>query len=83
MAQISFRMDDNLKKEAEAVCRDIGMTMSTAITIYLKRLAKEKRIPFDVVADPFYSSKNQAILDRRIADIREGKNLSEHELIEV
>lgn len=83
MAQISFRMDDNLKREAEAVCHDIGMTMSTAITIYLKRLAKEKRIPFDVVADPFYSSKNQDILDKRIADIREGKNLSEHELLEV
>ena len=33
--------------------------------------------------DPFYSPENSAILDKRIADIRIGKNISEHELIEV
>ena len=32
--------------------------------------------------DPFYSPENSAILDKRIADIRTGKNVSEHELIE-
>ena len=32
--------------------------------------------------DPFYSPKNSAVLDKRIADIRTGKNISEHELIE-
>ena len=57
--------------------------MSAAITIYLKRLGKERRIPFDLVADPFYSSKDIEVLDRRIADIKAGKNVSEHELIEV
>lgn len=31
--------------------------------------------------DPFYSPENSAILDKRIADIRTGKNVSEHELI--
>ena len=57
--------------------------MSAAITIYLKRLGKERRIPFDLVADPFYSAKDIAVLDKRIADIKAGKNISEHELIEV
>jgi len=65
------------------VCDDIGISMSAAITIYLKRLGKERRIPFDLVADPFYSSKNIEVLDKRIADIKAGKNISEHELIEV
>lgn len=83
MAQVSFRIDDKIKRDAEQVCEDIGISMSAAITIYLKRLGKERRIPFDLVADPFYSSKDIEVLDRRIADIKAGKNVSEHELIEV
>ena len=83
MAQVSFRIDDKIKKDAEHVCDDIGISMSAAITIYLKRLGKERRIPFDLVADPFYSAKDIAVLDKRIADIKAGKNISEHELIEV
>lgn len=83
MAQVSFRIDDKIKKDAEQVCDDIGISMSAAITIYLKRLGKERRIPFDLVADPFYSAKDIALLDKRIADIKAGKNISEHELIEV
>ena len=83
MAQVSFRIDDKIKRDAEQVCDDIGISMSAAITIYLKRLGKERRIPFDLVADPFYSPKDIEVLDRRIADIKAGKNVSEHELIEV
>ena len=83
MAQVSFRINDKIKRDAEQVCDDIGISMSAAITIYLKRLGKERRIPFDLVADPFYSSKDIEVLDRRIADIKAGKNVSEHELIEV
>ena len=82
MAQISLRIDDDVKRNAEQVCKDIGMSMSTAINIYLKKLGRERRIPFDVAADPFYSPENTAILERRIADMRAGRNVSQHELIE-
>ena len=83
MAQICLSIDDDVKREAEQVCEDMGMSMSTAVNIYLKRLSRERRIPFEVMAEPFWSSENAAILDRRIADIRAGRNMSEHELIEV
>jgi len=83
MAQISLRIDDDVKRKAEQVCKDIGISMSAAVNIYLKRLGKEGGIPFDVVADPFYSPENVSTLNRRIEDIKAGKNLSEHELIEV
>ena len=79
MAQISLRIDDEVKKTAEQVCDD----MSTEIVIYLKKLGREKRIPFELTADSFYSTENMAILDKRISDIKAGKNVSEHELIEV
>ena len=82
MAQISLRIDDDIKKIAEQVCKDMGMSMSTAVNIYLKKLGRERRIPFEITADPFYSAENIAVLDRRIADIKAGRNISEHELIE-
>ena len=82
MAQISLRIDDDIKKTAEQVCKDMGMSMSTAVNIYLKKLGRERRIPFEITADPLYSAENTAVLDKRIADIKAGRNISEHELIE-
>ena len=69
MAQISLRIDDAVKKNAEQVCSDIGISMSTAITIYLKKLGREKRIPFELSADPFYSDENIARLRKSIAQM--------------
>ena len=84
MAQISLRVDDNLKSSAERIFNDIGLSMSTAINIFLKTVVRENRIPFELSADPFYSMKNMEELERRVADIRSGKStLKEHELVEV
>ena len=86
MAQtsINFRMDEDLKREMEATCQDLGITMTTAFTIFAKKMSREKRIPFDVSVDPFYSEANMSRLRRAIADVESGKaRLTEHELIEV
>lgn len=84
MAQISLRVDDDLKRNAERTFDDIGLSMSTAINIFLKTVVRENRIPFELSADPFYSKENITELERRIADIRSGNSsLKEHELIEI
>ena len=82
MSQISLRVDDNVKRQAESVCAEIGMSLSTAINIYLKRLGRERRVPFDVSADPFYSDANVAVLRSRINDVNNGDNLVSYDLIE-
>lgn len=69
MAQISIRIDDEIKKSAEQVCEDIGMSMSTAITIYLKKLGRERRIPFELSADPFYSDENMVRLRKSVTQM--------------
>ena len=69
MAQISLRIDDDVKKSAEQACTDIGLSMSTAITIYLKKLGREKRIPFELSIDPFYSEENMTRLRKSIAQM--------------
>ncbi|SEM58679.1 DNA-damage-inducible protein J [Butyrivibrio sp. ob235] len=85
MAQsmVNFRMDDDLKKDMEDTCRDLGMNMTTAFTIFAKKMTRERRIPFDVSVDPFYSDENMNYLKRVISDIESGKaKLQGHDLIE-
>ncbi len=82
-AMINFRMDEELKKNMEETCRELGMSMTTAFTIFAKKMTREKRIPFEVSVDPFYSETNMRYLKKIITEIESGKaNLAEHELIE-
>ena len=86
MAQtsINFRMDEDLKREMESACQELGMNMTTAFTIFAKKMSRERRIPFEVSVDPFYSKANMERLQKAIADVESGKaKLTEHELIEV
>lgn len=62
MTQINLRVEEDVKATAEQVCSDLGMSMSTAITIFLKKMGRERRIPFEVSVDPFYSEQNMARL---------------------
>jgi DNA-damage-inducible protein J len=83
MAQINLRVDDEVKRNAEKTLDEIGLSMSTAINIFLKTVVRERRIPFELSADPFYSRENMAELERRVADLNSGKStLKEHDLIE-
>ena len=51
--------------------------------LFLTKAVRERRIPFEINADPFYSEENIALLERRAADIRNGTStLKEHDLIE-
>lgn len=78
---VNFRMDEELKKSMEKICSDMGLSMTTAFTIFAKKVIRERRIPFEVSADPFYSENNMAHLRRGISALNAGKGV-EHELIE-
>lgn len=83
-AQVSFRIDEDIKQNAERVLDDMGLTMSSAITVFLKKISREHRIPFEISADPFYSENNMNYLTKVIDGIEDGtRPLVEHELIEV
>lgn len=68
---VSVRMDEQLKKEFDGVCNDLGLTMSTAVIMLAKKMAREKRIPFEVSVDPFYSPENMERLRKSIAQMEE------------
>ena len=68
---------------AEQALNDMGLTMSAAITVFLKKIGRERRIPFEISADPFYSESNINHLNKVIDGIEDGtRPLTEHHLIE-
>lgn len=71
MAQttVSVRMDDSLKRDFDKVCNELGLSMTTAITMLAKKMTREKRLPFEVSVDPFYSDENMARLRKSIAQM--------------
>ena len=80
---VNFRLDEDVKKSMEQTCSELGLSMSTAFTIFAKKVGREKRIPFEVAIDPFYSESNIRYLENIVRDIKEGKaHFAEHELIE-
>lgn len=83
-AMVNFRMDAELKRSMESVCKDMGLSMTTAFTMFAAKVSRERRIPFEINADPFYSAANIAHLTRIASDVDSGKStLVEHDLIEV
>lgn len=51
MTKVSIRMDEELKKQAEELFDELGLNMTTAFTVFLKKAVREQRIPFEVSAD--------------------------------
>ena len=80
---VNFRLDEDGKKKMEEACADMGLSMTAAFTIFAKKVGRERRIPFEVSADPFYSESNMRRLEKIAAEINAGTaKLIEHDLIE-
>lgn len=88
MAQtlVNIRMDEDLKRNFDIVCNELGLNMTTAITIFAKKMSRERRIPFDVSIDPFYSEANKLALSESLEQVKNGnvviKTLEELEAME-
>lgn len=49
---ITIRMDENLKKQADALFDELGMSFTTAINVFVRQSLREGRIPFDITMKP-------------------------------
>ena len=49
-ATLSMRVDDALKKKFDMICNDFGFTSTAAITVFMKTVVRERRIPFEIKA---------------------------------
>ena len=67
MAQtsVNIRMDAELKRQFEAFCSDMGMSMTTAFCVFAKKAVREYRIPFEIGAEIPNEETRRAIEDAR------------------
>lgn len=65
MGQTAFtvRMDSEVKRQFDELCKDFGMSANTAFNIFARTVIKQERIPFEV------ESERQAALERARATI--------------
>ncbi|MBE6965578.1 MAG: type II toxin-antitoxin system RelB/DinJ family antitoxin [Ruminococcaceae bacterium] len=50
-ANMSIRMDTELKKQAEAMLADMGLNMTTAMNMFLRQVVRQGKIPFEIATD--------------------------------
>ena len=62
-ANINVRVDENLKKEAEGLFNDLGLNMSSAITMFLKSAVRYDGSPFDVRRNSFNAETRNALAE--------------------
>lgn len=62
--RVVARIDPATKDDAQAVLADMGLDMSTAINIFLKQVARDRRLPFTPDAvDPLDRATDLALED--------------------
>jgi DNA-damage-inducible protein J len=83
MANVNIRVDESLKREAEGIFSELGLTMSAATTMFYKQVVRFGGIPFELRVDPFYSTENQARLRASIADLEAGRGIVRKSLEEL
>lgn len=69
MAQtsVNFRMDEQLKRNVEEICQKMGMSLTTALTVFCRKVEQERKIPFEITAeasDPFYCESNVRSMEK-------------------
>ena len=85
MAQtnLNIRMDEELKKNFDMICTELGLNMTAAINVFARAVVRKHGIPFDLTIndDFFYSEADMERLRKSIASLEAGKGIV-HKLIE-
>lgn len=79
--QITMRADPAVKAVFEQICSEIGLSVNSAPNLFVKRVVRDRKIPFDLSADPFYCESNLRRLRQSAEAARRGL-VTEHDLIE-
>lgn len=67
---VTFRIDEDIKKKAEELFDELGMNLSTAFNVFLRQAVREQQIPFMISAnqpnETTLSAMDDAEMDRDI-----------------
>ncbi len=59
---MSIRVDSNLKQRFDVLCDEFGISNTSALTLFIKAVVRERRIPFEIRAVSLEDSRKQALL---------------------
>lgn len=68
---LHIRVEPRVKKEAEETLRDLGLSITEAINVFLTQVILNDGIPFEIKKPRYNKETIQAI-----EDVKRGKNLS-------
>lgn len=72
MTTVQARVDDKLKLEAEQTFKSMGLTISSAINIFLQQVVNQRKLPFEIVAPDLPN----AVTEKSLQDTLNGEGLS-------
>jgi len=79
---MTLRMDADLKREADTLCKEMGMTLSTAFNIFAKAMVRKRGIPFAITGNKsLYDEPNRSHLRAAMDELNAGGG-KEHGLVD-
>ena len=79
---MTVRMDSDLKRDAEQLCKEMGMTLSTAFNIFAKTMVRKRGIPFAVTGNTsLYDEPKRSHLRAAMDELNAGHGVA-HELVD-
>lgn len=77
--RISIRIDDDVKDQAKKLYDELGLDMSTAITLFLKQSIREQSLPFSVKLDSRENiqARHDALTGENLHSVNSVKDLME------
>lgn len=79
---MTIRMDAELKREADTLCKEMGMTLSTAFNIFAKEMVRKRGIPFAITGKTsLYDEPNRSHLLDAMNELNAGHG-EEHGLVD-
>ena len=59
---VTIRIDEDLKEEADQLFDDLGMSFTTAINVFVKQSLREGRIHFEITKTPRMASFDHSVV---------------------
>ena len=59
---VTIRIDEDLKEEADQLFEELGMSFTTAINVFVKQSLRERRIPFEITTTPRMASFDHSVI---------------------
>ncbi len=76
MANLQIRIDDDLRIKAQQVAQSMGLDLASSVRLFLTQMVRQNGLPFTPKADPFYSERNQFILQDSITQLERGEGIT-------